>query len=195
MTFLPSLFFYAGIFINGVQVDGLKDVEFKDVSVRFDSHGNVLVDAPGYNIQVVGEPVRYSPQTARSSANTATSIPATAPSSNTGPVDLGSWWLATEDEGTRGHTIEVSINGRAVATVRSGEDQRIVDISQYLQHGPNQVSLASTTSGAEGGSLFVYLGSGSNVSGTVVLDAPDVQFSVNARSNPSDQRAFTLTVP
>jgi hypothetical protein len=45
-----------------------------------------------------------------------------------------------------------------------------------------------------GGSFFVYVGTGSNQSGTVVLDNPIVQFGVgNNRTGPYE-REFTMSV-
>lgn len=41
------------VFINGVEVTGIANQRFENVTVRFDAQGNVHVDAPGYRVQLL----------------------------------------------------------------------------------------------------------------------------------------------
>jgi hypothetical protein len=100
----------------------------------------------------------------------------------------------TDDGGTAGHTIEVWINGQLVQTVRSGDVQRILDAGRWLHPGDNQVEIRSSSVKPAGGSLYVYLGTGSDKSGTVVMDEPAVQFGVGRDREGPTTRTYTLHV-
>ncbi|MDI7266888.1 MAG: hypothetical protein QME96_02710 [Myxococcota bacterium] len=41
------------VFINGVEVTGIANQRFENVTVRFDAQGNIHVDAPGYRVQLL----------------------------------------------------------------------------------------------------------------------------------------------
>src|SRR5690606_6415943 len=101
------------------------------------------------------------------------------------------WWLVVEDDGSRGHTIEILINGELVETVRSGEIPRILDVGAHLVPGENRILLRSTSTQASGGPLYVYLGSGNDRDGTVMIDQPEVQFALRAAGAGTYQRECT----
>lgn len=155
--------------------------------------------------QVSARPPRIGPsgdaasQPARSAAAARAAEPARAADP---PVDdypsaappPGSYWLATEDNGTTGHTVDVRINGTIVRTVRSGEPQVIADISRYLRHGTNFVSLEMHSEQPTGRTLFVYLGEGSNEGGTVSLGEPEIQQGLGSNRQGRLMREFELIV-
>jgi hypothetical protein len=41
-----------GVYLNGVNVVGLRNQTLRGVAVRFDEHGNILIDAPQYDVQL-----------------------------------------------------------------------------------------------------------------------------------------------
>ena len=114
------------------------------------------------------------------------------------PVDPGvpqaRWWLVTEDNGSSGHSVEILINGRVAEVVRSGDPQRIIDIGRHLRLGNNDIQIRSNSTGGGGGSLYVYLGTGSDRSGTVVMDEPAVQYGLGASRTGPFERSYTLQV-
>lgn len=114
------------------------------------------------------------------------------------PIDPGvpqaRWWLVTEDNGSSGHSVEVWINGRMAEVVRSGDPQRIVDVGRHLRLGSNEIQIKSNSAGGSGGSLYVYLGTGSDRSGTVVMDEPAVQYGLGASRVGPFERSYTLQV-
>ncbi len=105
--------------------------------------------------------------------------------SETTPVDAGKWWLVTQD------------NGAMVKEVKSGDAQVILDLAPYLKKGDNTILInALPGSTPTGGDLMVYVGSGSNSSGTVSMSRPDVVYARRASDSPSGgSRSYTLTVP
>lgn len=202
------------IFVNGAPVDpvDLAGTTLEEADVRFDADGNVHVEAPGYEAPEV--------TTAGPLPDEASVAPADAPAGAAGPtaawpvpaptsltltratgrglhpsgVPEARWWLVVEDDGSRGHSIEVLINGELVQTVRSGEVPRILDVGAHLAPGSNRVLLRSTSTQAAGGPLYVYLGSGSDRDGTVMLEQPEVQFALGASRSGTYQREYTVTV-
>lgn len=41
-----------GVYLNGVNIVGLRSQTLRGVTVRFDEHGNILIDAPHYDVQL-----------------------------------------------------------------------------------------------------------------------------------------------
>lgn len=179
------------VYVNNVLVDprSIANVTFEKVNVRVDPQGNLWVDAPGYRIEVQ---TPAPPSVVTSTVGPAGGGPV-APA-GPGGVTPARWWLVTEDAGTSGHTIQVFVNGQQAYTFQSGQPQAIVDIGRWLVVGPNQVRLASNSDSPTGGSFYVYMGTGSNQSGTVVLDNPLVQFGIGASRSGPYEREFTMTV-
>ncbi len=188
------------VYINGVRADVLPEVSLTNATVRFDGQGNVWIDAPGYRVQVVA-PVEY----AGSGAPAATPVPPDRAPADGAPA--GVWWLVTEDNGSSGHTLEVLVNGVLARRIASGEPQLIFDIGPFLRRGSNTVvvtALPGPTAqapAAGGGALNVYIGRGTNLSGTIHLDNPDVAYrAVDLAGRATDGgsgggRQYTLTVP
>ncbi|MEC7947545.1 MAG: hypothetical protein VX265_08230, partial [Myxococcota bacterium] len=139
------------VYVNGMPASGITGQTLEDVDVRFDAEGSVWIDAPRYRVEYSGAPVP------------AADIPAAR------------YWLVSQDAGSRGHTIDVVINGAAVATARSGDAALIVDLAPYLHRGTNLVELrAEPAPRAAGGALSVHVGVGENRAGTIDLVNPDV---------------------
>ena len=127
----------ADLYVNGVRADGLTSFEFVDVAVRIDNKGNVWIDAPTYRVEVDGETVA-APELSE-------------------PVPVARYWLVTEDNGSKGLTIDVVVNGRAVRKLQSGDAQAILDVGEYLQRGTNTVIINTVQSrNAGGGVFYVY---------------------------------------
>lgn len=202
------------IFVNGAPVDpvDLAGTTLEEAEVRFDADGNVHVDAPGHEAPPASaDPLPEEAPVGRG----AEALPTAGATSAAWPVPSGTpaalsrspvrgmhpsgvpearWWLVVEDDGSRGHSVEVYVNGALVQTIRSGEVPRIVDVGGHLVPGPNRVLLRATSAQASGGPLYVYLGSGSDRDGTVVLEQPEVQFALGASRSGTYQREYTVTV-
>ncbi len=183
---LPALF-AGSVYINGVRADVLPEVTLSNATVRFDAQGNVWIDAPGYRVQVI-PPTEY--------ARPATPAPAAPTEAPAAPrVPLGTWWLVTEDNGSTSQVLEILVNGSLVRRVTSGDPQIILDLAPWLKPGANTIVVSPVPSGVPGGgALNVYMGRGTNLSGTIHLDNPDVVYTRRA-SDSGGARQFELTVP
>jgi hypothetical protein len=185
--------------LNGVDISAVRDQRFKAVDVYIDEAGRVHVTSERYKVQVDagadasvdGRPARVTPragdETAAAVAQTARAHPVDAP-------PRGSWWLASEDNGSTGHEVVVRVNGELAATVRSGQPQLIEDISHLLRRGMNRVTLEMTSTDPTGRTLFVYVGRGSNDGGTVALGHPEIQHGLGPTRQGKIVRDFDLRV-
>jgi hypothetical protein len=182
------------LYVNNVLVDprSIANVTFEKVTVRVDPQGNLWVDAPGYRIEVQNPVPATAPTVGVMLQSTTRG--ATGPGPAAGAVTAARWWLVTEDAGTTGHNVQVFVNGQLAYTFVSGQAQTIVDIAKWLVVGPNRIKVVSNSVNPSGGSFYVYMGTGSNQSGTVVLDNPIVQFGVGANRSGPYEREFTMTV-
>lgn len=124
---------------------------------------------------------------ARVTPDPVTTVPAGTP-------PPGSWWLATEDNASRGHEARVYINGSLVKTARSGEPQVIQDVSRYLRRGDNTIMNQTRSLAPSGGGFYVYLGEGSNAGGTVTLEQPEIQHGLGPSRKGDDVREYVLVV-
>ena len=107
-------------------------------------------------------------------------------------VDLGTYkaFMIVIDENGKPRAARM----QRAEVVRSGEPQRIIDIGRHLRLGNNDIQIRSNSAGGGGGSLYVYLGTGSDRSGTVVMDEPAVQYGLGASRTGPFERSYTLQV-
>ena len=171
---LADAFAGGTLYVNGVRADGLRNFEFRDVGVRVDENGDIWVDAPSYKIEVTG---------GTADAETA--------------VEAGQWWLVSQDNNSGEHRLQILVNGELVKEVRSGDAQVILDLAPHLKKGDNTILInALPSSTPTGGDLMIYIGAGSNNSGTVSMSRPDVVYSRSSSDAPSGgSRSYTLTIP
>lgn len=209
ITWLASVALAGSVFVNGVNVDSLRNTTFENVTVTIDADGNLQIDAPNYKIEVVdpaavgGAPMPAAPvppaqtpgQAAVGTQGPPPPQPMTAQAPPTSEVAVGQWWLISEDNGSAGHTVHAYINGVRVAVVQSGSEPFILDIGPWLRRGPNTVEVKSNSQNAGGGPLYVYLGPGSNESGTVYMDRPEVQFGLSPNRSGPYSRTYQVSVP
>ena len=175
LSLLADAFAGGVLYVNGVKADGLRGFEFRDVGVRVDENGDIWVDEPNYKIEVTGGTV----------------------DSDTPPVTAGKWWLVTQDNNSGEHNLQVLVNGTLVKDVKSGDAQVILDLAPHLKQGENTILInAQPSNTPTGGDLMIYVGEGSNSSGTVSMSRPEVVYTRRASDSPNGgSRSYTLNVP
>ncbi|TVQ90038.1 MAG: hypothetical protein EA397_13855 [Deltaproteobacteria bacterium] len=193
--------------LNGVDISAVRDQRFKSVDVYVDDRGAVHISSDRYKVQgevsdeapgaeverarPADRPTRVAPQPGKESAEAMAQADRERP---VGAPPRGSYWLASEDNGTSGHEVTIEINGVAVRTVRSGEPQVIEDISHHLRRGDNEVLIHSNSVDPQGRTFFVYIGPGSNEGGTVTLAKPEIQLGLGPTRRGQHSRPFRLLV-
>lgn len=182
---LPMSAFAGSVFVNGVNVDGLANQTFEKVTVKLDEKGNVLIDAPGYNVQKVsGAP--EAPPVRELATITKHYILVTE------QTQLG----ATEFD------IDLFVNGKLVRTMHSGDDQIVSEVTKYLRPGKNAVmfqakkhlSNAQQPKSVSRAHVFrVIIGEGEMGTDQVLIENPIVKFERTAADMADAVQEFTLT--
>jgi hypothetical protein len=173
----------AATFLNGVNIDGVRGQSFeKCKSVRIDDKGNVHLDCPGYHVEDPG----------------GSSIPvATSGFASSGLSKH--YFLVTEqkDGGTAQYDVDVYVNSKWLRRVRSGEEQIVVDITRYLQPGPNKLLFAGTKqggrkSGPPSSFVRIVVGEGESSGAQVLIDNPLVELRRTAAESENVNEEFTI---
>jgi len=185
MLLFGALAWATTVYLNGVRVDVLPDLNLEGVDVRLDSAGNVWITAPRHTVRPVTP-----------AAPPATGSPAPADPAPTA-VPAGTWWLVTVDESGGGAVVDVIVNGVTIRRVRSGEPQLLLDLAPYLRRGRNDVRF-SVPAGTvpQGGPLTLYVGRGSTAGGTVRIEKADIRYVPTTPTSPAGSTwAYTLDLP
>ncbi|MAY82103.1 MAG: hypothetical protein CL930_15155 [Deltaproteobacteria bacterium] len=174
------------LYVNGTPVEGLRNVELKNVTVQVDENGDVFVLAPQYNV-AIGDDAKDK------KANKKDVVKPPAPTGD-GEVPSNRWWLISEDNQSTGHVIDIEINGTVIQTFKSEGKALIFDTGPYLNMGDNQIRFISRGKKSGGGAVFLYLGTGSVDGGRVSQDEPKIKFKRNSQSPAKDVQVVQIAI-
>ena len=181
---LPLLI--ASLFLNGVNVDGLRGQSFeKCKNVRIDDKGDVFLECPGYQVEApAGAP----------------SIPV-AQSSLVPSAVTKHYWLVSEqtEAGAAQYDLDVFINSKWIRKLKAGEEQIVLEVTKYLVPGPNKVLFAATKhveAGRKSASATAYLkvivGEGESGGNNVMIDNPLLECKRTAAETENVNEEFTI---
>lgn len=133
------------VFLNGIEISGTKNQIFSNVTVAFDTVGNISITAPQYKVleQPQSSTVAPSP-TQPAQVVSPSPVPVqsalgtlAAPSIPKLPnPEIPTYLLAIFNApGLLGYNVEVLINGSLVRTLTQGRPTQSFDVSQYLIRG------------------------------------------------------------
>jgi len=112
---------WAGVYLNGVNIDGVKNKVFENCRVQIDGAGNVHITAKGYAVQKRGTP-------------------------KPAPVAVGGkpthrYWLVTEKAapGMTQYDIDLFINQKWIRKFLDQEEHVVMEITKYLRTGKNKL--------------------------------------------------------
>ena len=115
----------AEVYVNGVKVTGsLKNHAFQGVNVQFSSGGDIFINAPGSKVEVT--------------AGVAKVTTAGPPVGTKGPLK---YWLVLKNQQVGHYMVLLKVNGTKVASVPSTSRQKVVDISDNVAGGKNEVEI------------------------------------------------------
>lgn len=127
------------IFLNGVAVDGLRNQEIKNATVRVDGEGRIFITAPGYSVAPPAEHVKLSGLRLFGDSDLLLIIESGAP-------------------GKTGIVVEVLVAGKQVIK-EDDPIQAVHGLRQYLQKGENLVEIRVARTIGEGDlNLVIGLG-------------------------------------
>lgn len=179
----------ATLYVNGTPVDGLRDFEFKNVTVQVDKNGDVFIIAPQYNVALGDD------ATAKKKSRKAKKDVTTPPDpTGDGTVPSNRWFLVSEDNQTEGHVVDIAVNGTTIKTFRSAGKQIIFDLGPYLNTGKNSIAFSSRSDRLGGGAMFLYVGTGSIDGGRISLNKPVIEFKRNSESAKSETKTLEVAI-
>ena len=183
----------ASTFLNGVNIDGLRSQSFEKCrTVKVDERGDVHLECPGYEVQTqTAAPQPPSPAVAAGSVSGA---PAT------GPITRHYWLVSEEkDSASAQYDLDVFVNSKWVRKVKAGEPQIVLEVTRYLQPGPNKVLFAATKhleagrkSTSPAAFLRLTVGEGEAGGNTVMIDNPLVECKRTAAETDNVNEEFSL---
>jgi hypothetical protein len=168
----------AGVYVNGINVEGLANQTFERVNVRLDDKGNVHIDAPGYLVKRLAGPEAPRPEAALARR----------------------YFLKTVPEAAANFDVGLSVNGRLVRTLSSSEPL-LVEVTTELRRGKNSVLIKAkrrsggkaTPDRASKEDVFrIIIGEGWTKGDEVVIDNPLIDFSHRAVEEKDVAQEFTL---
>lgn len=177
----------ASVFLNGVNVDGLRSQAFEKCrSVKIDDRGDVHLDCPSYQVEA---------------APGAAAAPAVAASSLAPTAITKHYWLVTEqsDGGAAQYDLDVFVNSKWIRKVKSNEEQIVLEITKYLSPGPNKVLFAATKrleagrkSTSPAAYVKVIVGEGESGGNNVMIDNPLIECRRTAAEMENLNEEFTI---
>ncbi len=187
---LPLLLFATtasakGVFLNGVNIDGVVNQKFENVTVVIDDKGNVLIAAKGYEVQAV--PPKTSPATS-----------AVAP----GPVTKR-YFLVSEiaGPGMAQYDIDVFVNSVWIKRFSSSDPQAqtVAEITRHLHKGKNTVHFTATKvmgeqrkSASPQHYIKIYIGEGNMGGNNVMIDNPLLEYKRDASETQNFADEFVI---
>ena len=143
MMLSSTAFAAPSVIFNGIDITGVTNQKFTNVTVEFDSNGNVILTAPQYKL-VDTTPKSDIPPSSTLPAQIVGSnvpVPLPTPSIDTLPDNVHpTYIIATFDSpGLLGHNVDVYVNGQFVKTFYQGTAQQTHDISAFLRSGMNTI--------------------------------------------------------
>jgi hypothetical protein len=177
-----------GIYLNGVNIEGVTNQDFRNCTVRIDAEGSVWIDSKDYIVKPPDgrEPPR--PQAAEPPA-------ATAPAAKR-------YWLVTEISraGRGGYDIDVYVNNKWIKKVVNTDEQIVMDITKHCVQGPNVIKFASIkakgTASVPGSKAYtnVIIGEGSAGGNNVVIDKTLLEYKRSAVEADPFVNEYTITL-
>ena len=174
------------VFLNGVDLTNVdvSDRRFDNATVRFDRNGNVHITVRGFEIsRSTVRGTREPPARADS--------PHTRPARST-PVRVTQRYFLASQQKRRGavqYDIQVHVNSKHIATVRSDRDPVVTEITDHVLPGRNRVKLIAVKnygkddrrrSHSPTDTMEVVIGEGSVAKGVVSIRKPVLRYERNA---------------
>jgi len=136
------------IYINGVHVGAVADIEMSNCTVRFDQAGNLHITAPGYEVS--------APPGAGTNTN------AQRPKREL----TGQYYLIARSTNPSevGYEVELLLNGEPFRTITPSSEELMVSLNSSLLLGKNRLGIRAVKKGGasktKDASLEIYVGEG-----------------------------------
>lgn len=214
---VPVVSSAGSVYLNGENVDEVRNIKFDKCSVRIDENGNIFIEAPGYRVKRMEgaeaprpppapqhPPPQYQPQYQPQYAPPPAHPPAVAPvAPPPAPARITKrYWLVSHQTapGLTEFDIDVYVNAKWVMTLRNSTQQDVVEITRLLVPGQNSVTFEAkkTATGPRKSfspdhSFTVVVGEGDAGGDNVMINNPLVTFKKTAADAESSSKDFSFT--
>lgn len=172
-----------GVFLNGVNIDGVLNQKFENVTVAIDDKGNVLITAKGYEVQAAQPAPRP-----------------TTPAVDPGPVSKR-YFLVSETSAPplAQYDIDVFVNSVWIKRVSSADVQVVAEITRHLKKGKNSVHFTATKvlgdgrkSAAPTHFVKIYIGEGNMGGNNVMIDNALLEYKRDASEMQNFADEFSI---
>lgn len=177
---ISNLLMAGSIFLNGVNIDGVRDQEFKEVNVKIDKDGNIHISAPQYIIKTGEEQKQKEVK----------------------PSQTKSYFLVTQisPSGRGGYDIDLFINGSWIKKITNKDEQIVMDLTKYMQNGKNTIRLTgvkakdAVADPMSTGFTEVIIGEGTAGKNNVVIDKPLIDYKFLSKDTNTIIKDFDIEV-
>jgi hypothetical protein len=176
------------VFLNGVDITGLKNKTFKNATVHIDENGDIHLNAPGYKVQVVDSDPGSQPATEAD------------PEGGANPLLRMRLFLATNPSpgGRAQYDLNVTVNGVVRKVIEAGSPAVVMEVSSWFKKGANTVTVTATKDTAGGrksvssaDELQLLIGFGDDTGKKVQMKQSDIK--VNFKCNASQTSTLKQT--
>lgn len=188
---IPATALERTIYLNGVDISGVRGQTFKDTTVTIDEKGNVHLNAPQYKVEVIDEDDAPSEATRKGAS-----------------VDAGAnphlstrYYLATRPSpmGRAQYDLVLKVNGIERKVVAAGSRPVIMEISAWFEKGANTIEVVARKN-LDGGRksvsrddvLELIVGAGHEDDAVVKIDIVHVSFKCDASQITEMKKQFTV---
>jgi len=177
------------VYLNRVKITGQSKIELTDVNVYIDKDGNVLIGSKRHNVSAPSGAHLYPgiwpfelPDAMQTTPTTRSDTPAVAKRVKK------TYWLVTSEKsaGESHYSIEIKINGQWVATYKSGGNQLLKKVNEFLGPGQNVVSIQARKEAGfsadprSAGEITVLIGEGESSDGRFVMKRTNLKYQRRA---------------
>jgi len=179
------------VYLNGVDITGLKNKTFKNATVTIDENGDIHLNAPNYKVELVD------------------ADPGSEPTSEAGP-DGGAnpalrmrLFLATNPSpgGRAQYDLHVKVNGVQRKVIKAGSSPLVMEVSAWFKKGSNAVTVTAikdTSGGRKSVSpsdeLQLLIGFGDDTGKKVQMKQSDIKvdFKCNASQTTTVKQTYSI---
>lgn len=208
------------VYLNGENIDEVRNIKFDKCSVKIDENGNVMIEAQGYRVkrlegsapppQPVAQPQQPQqppPQPQAVPVMVPVGMPyayqqPVAPPPPVQPAKITKhYWMVTHQNapGMTEFDIDVYVNAKWLMTLRNGSQQDVVEVTRYLLPGQNSVTFEAKklSSGPRKSfspehQFIVVIGEGDAGGDNVMINNPLVTFKRTAADADSTSKDYSF---
>jgi hypothetical protein len=216
----PAVSKAGSVYLNGENIDEVRNIKFEKCSVKIDENGNVMIEAQGYRVKRLEgsapapapQPVAQQPAPQPQPQQMPVAMvpvgvpygyqqPMAPPPPVQAPKITKHYWMVTHQNapGMTEFDIDVYVNAKWLMTLRNGSQQDVVEVTRFLVPGQNSVTFEAKKLSAGPRKSFspehqfiVVIGEGDAGGDNVMINNPLVTFKKTAADADSSSKDYSF---